>query len=242
MPVLFGREEPLPLGDASLGLSLTAEELSEFDGRPLSERPGETAALLLSINGRIYDVTAGKAHYGPGRSYHKLVGKDATRAFCTGCLEPACLIPNTAGLRDDQLKEADRWIELYEHQCARPLDSPRAGPCTAGCLARSAMCVCLRMHARTLACSCACVCARFLSPTLCSYARRGSLRSDKYKLVGQLREAAPDVSADGDADDDAAAAEEAAEAAAAAAEWERERVERAEVAERSKKHKPFRPR
>ena len=115
MSVLLQREEPLPLGDASAGLALTAEELAEFDGRLLPDSNGERAPLLLAIRGRIYDVSAGSAFYGPGRSYHKLVGKDATRAFCTGCLEPACLISNTQGLSDKQLKEAVRWIELYEH-------------------------------------------------------------------------------------------------------------------------------
>lgn len=114
MPVLMGIEEPLPLGDASVGLSLTLEELSEFDGRPL-EGSSETANLYLAIHGRIYDVTAGGSFYGPGRSYHKLVGKDATRAFCTGCLEAACLISNVDGLSESQLHEAHRWIELYEH-------------------------------------------------------------------------------------------------------------------------------
>ena len=115
MSVLLQREEPLPLGDASAGLALTAEELAEFDGRLLPDSNGERAPLLLAIRGRIYDVSAGSAFYGPGRPYHKLVGKDATRAFCTGCLEPACLISNTQGLSDKQLKEAVRWIELYEH-------------------------------------------------------------------------------------------------------------------------------
>jgi hypothetical protein len=64
---------------------------------------------------RTDDVTSGSAFYGPGRSYHKLVGKDATRAFCTGCLEPECLISSVAGLAPSQLREADKWIELYEH-------------------------------------------------------------------------------------------------------------------------------
>lgn len=114
MPVLMGREEPLPIADASLGLQLTLEELAEFDGRALPYSD-ERAPLYLAIHGRIYDVTAGMPFYGPGRSYHKLVGKDATRAFCTGCLEPDCLISITRGLTPKQLKEADRWIELYEH-------------------------------------------------------------------------------------------------------------------------------
>lgn len=114
MPVLFGQEEPLPLGDADAGVALTLEELAEYDGRELPGTNGN-APLFLSVRGRIYDVTAGAAFYGPGRSYHKLVGKDATRAFCTGCLEPECLISSVKGLTDLQQKEAERWVELYEH-------------------------------------------------------------------------------------------------------------------------------
>jgi predicted heme/steroid binding protein len=193
MSVLMRSEQPLPLGDASAGLSLTAEELTEFDGRQLPESE-ERAPLLLAIRGRIYDVSAGASFYGPGRSYHKLVARDATRAFCTGCLEPACLIPYTDGLSEAQLKESDRWIELYEHH-------------------------------------------------------------DKYKLVGQLREAAPSLEA---AEAGAAAAEEerasgggsgdAAEAEARAASeyaearlaYQRELVEKAQQAEGSRKFRPFR--
>jgi len=114
MPVLMGHEEALPIADATTGLMMTLEELAEFDGRRLPDSD-ERALLYLAIHGRIYDVTAGMPFYGPGRSYHKLVGKDATRAFCTGCLELDCLISNTRGLTPKQLKEADRWIELYEH-------------------------------------------------------------------------------------------------------------------------------
>ena len=199
MSVLLQREEPLPLGDASAGLALTLEELSEFDGRPLTDSSeGAHAPLLLAIHGRIYDVSAGSAFYGPGRSYHKLVGKDATRAFCTGCLEPACLISSTDGLSEAQVKESERWIELYEHH-------------------------------------------------------------DKYKLVGQVRE--PITAAEDAADEEADQAEgsdaekegasdgagggvsaAAAESEAARAEYQRELVDAALEAERSKKHKPFRPR
>lgn len=113
MPLLMQSEEPLPLADASLGLGITLEELAEYDGRMLPDS-SERAPLFLAIHGRIYDVSAGWGFYGPGQTYHKLVGKDATRAFCTGCLEPACLVPNTDGLTEKQLREAYRWIELYE--------------------------------------------------------------------------------------------------------------------------------
>ena len=43
------------------------------------------------------------------------MGRDATRAFCTGCLEEACLIASLHGLTEAQAREADRWVELYEY-------------------------------------------------------------------------------------------------------------------------------
>ena len=119
MTVLLGREAPLPLADASSCkdcISLTAEELAEYDGRPIDDdADGERRPLFLAVLGRIYDVSAGKAFYGPGRTYHKLVGRDASRAFCTGCLDDACLIPSLDGLSDAQRAEAYKWAELYEH-------------------------------------------------------------------------------------------------------------------------------
>jgi len=115
MPVLMGREEPLPLADPNdVGIALTAEELAEFDGRFLPDST-ERAPLYLAIRARIYDVSAAWSFYGPGKSYFGLVGRDATRAFCTGCLEEACLISSVHGLTEVQTREADRWVELYEH-------------------------------------------------------------------------------------------------------------------------------
>lgn len=73
------------------------------------------APLYLAIRARIYDVSAAWSFYGPGKSYFGLVGRDATRAFCTGCLEEACLISSVHGLTEVQTREADRWVELYEH-------------------------------------------------------------------------------------------------------------------------------
>ena len=116
MHLLMDTAQPLPLADpdGEGRVALTAEELAEYDGRPLASKD-ERAPLYLSIHGRVYDVTAGKAFYGPGRSYHALVGKDASRAFCTGCLAPECLISSLEGLTEAQRREADAWIELYEH-------------------------------------------------------------------------------------------------------------------------------
>lgn len=37
--------------------------------------------------GRVYDVTSGRLIYGPRGSYHFFAGRDASRAFVTGCFE-----------------------------------------------------------------------------------------------------------------------------------------------------------
>ena len=115
-------QEPLPLGDADAGIRITAEELAEFDGRELEthgEGDATHAPLYIAVMGRIYDVSGGKRFYGRGNSYHKLVGKDPTRAFCTGCLEPDCLIPWTDGLRDNQVHTLQPRQSLQ-----RPLQPP----------------------------------------------------------------------------------------------------------------------
>ena len=110
--IILGHEEILQVRDHdesgdSTSFTMTPDELATMngeDGRP----------LYLAICGRIYDVTSGKSFYGKGRSYFHFVGRDASRAFATGCTQPACLVPNLDGLSSEDLKEVNRWVELYE--------------------------------------------------------------------------------------------------------------------------------
>lgn len=60
-------------------LQLTPQQLSVFDGSD------PTKPIYLAINGKIFDVSAGRHTYGPGGSYEVFAGRDATRAFVTGC-------------------------------------------------------------------------------------------------------------------------------------------------------------
>lgn len=39
------------------------------------------------MNGTIFDVSANRMMYGPGGSYNFFTGRDATRAFVTGCFQ-----------------------------------------------------------------------------------------------------------------------------------------------------------
>lgn len=70
-------------------VNLTPAQLAQYDGAD------ETKPIYLAINGTIFDVSAGRNTYGPGGSYSVFAGRDATRAFVTGCF----LEDRTADLR-----------------------------------------------------------------------------------------------------------------------------------------------
>ncbi|KAJ5259242.1 hypothetical protein N7478_012223 [Penicillium angulare] len=62
-------------------VKLTPAELSRYDGND------ESLPIYVAVNGHIFDVSANPAMYGPGGGYHFFAGKDATRAFVTGCFQ-----------------------------------------------------------------------------------------------------------------------------------------------------------
>lgn len=53
--------------------------------------------------GNVYDVTKGSSTYKPGGSYWFFAGKDASRAYTTGCFKTH-LTHDLRGLSDDQLE------------------------------------------------------------------------------------------------------------------------------------------
>ncbi|KAF2010926.1 cytochrome b5 [Aaosphaeria arxii CBS 175.79] len=58
---------------------LTDAQLATYDGTDPS------LPIYLALNGTIYDVSSSPGTYGPGGSYHFFAGRDAARAFLTGC-------------------------------------------------------------------------------------------------------------------------------------------------------------
>lgn len=62
-------------------INLTPTELSLYNGTDPS------LPIYLAVNGSIFDVSANPAIYGPGGSYNFFAGRDATRAFVTGCFK-----------------------------------------------------------------------------------------------------------------------------------------------------------
>lgn len=91
------------------------EELLQYTGED------ESKPILLGFRGNVYDVTKGARHYGPVRSawasscgrltlrvqkgaYHFFAGRDATRAFVTGCFKPECLVADIDDLTPEQVR------------------------------------------------------------------------------------------------------------------------------------------
>ena len=74
-------------------LLLTDAEISLYNGT------SPTLPIYLALNGTIYDVSASPHIYGPGGSYHFFAGRDATRAFVTGCFDQD-LTPDLRGVEE----------------------------------------------------------------------------------------------------------------------------------------------
>jgi predicted heme/steroid binding protein len=80
-----------------LGSDASQEELAEYNGQDPSK------PIYLGYRGKVYDVTAGARHYGPKGAYRFFAGRDATRAFVTGCFKEECLVDNLDGLTPEQV-------------------------------------------------------------------------------------------------------------------------------------------
>ncbi|KAJ5826552.1 Cytochrome b5 [Penicillium robsamsonii] len=62
-------------------VTLTPSQLSLYNGTDAN------LPLYVAVNGTIFDVSANRMIYGPGGSYNFFAGRDATRAFVTGCFK-----------------------------------------------------------------------------------------------------------------------------------------------------------
>ncbi|KAJ1531878.1 hypothetical protein ONE63_000526 [Megalurothrips usitatus] len=88
----------------------STEEVAKFNGEEGS--PG----IYLVILGKVYDVSRGSKHYGPGGSYHAFAGRDASRAFVTGDFSENGTTDDVTGLTPDDLKSIQDWSQFYHNE------------------------------------------------------------------------------------------------------------------------------
>ncbi|WWC67280.1 uncharacterized protein I206_101188 [Kwoniella pini CBS 10737] len=84
----------------------TPQELSFYDGI-YQDRP-----VYLAIDGTVFDVTANRRIYGKGGSYNMMAGRDASRAFTTGCFETH-LTHDIRGLNEGELASLKHWKDFF---------------------------------------------------------------------------------------------------------------------------------
>ncbi|KAM5532720.1 hypothetical protein V8D89_013612 [Ganoderma adspersum] len=80
--------------------------LAQYDGTD-AEKP-----VFIAIDGDVYDVSSNRATYGPGGSYHMMAGKDAARAYGTGCFQTH-LTHDLRGLSESEMRGVEHWKKFY---------------------------------------------------------------------------------------------------------------------------------
>ncbi|KAF3907006.1 Neudesin [Arthrobotrys entomopaga] len=75
----------------------------------------ESLPIYLSINCTIYDVTKGRAKYGPGGGYSFFAGRDASRAYITGDFKND-LTWDVSGIDEDRVKRSlGHWAGFFKN-------------------------------------------------------------------------------------------------------------------------------
>ena len=96
----------------------TREELYE-----MGNADNDEGIILLSMFGRVYDVSDGWKHYGEGAKYHKFAGRDVTRALSTGCMKESCIGTRFTASKYDEddfeltpktIAEGKKWVSFFE--------------------------------------------------------------------------------------------------------------------------------
>lgn len=98
----------------------TPSELFEFGCGDQETAEGDPI-LLVSIYGRVYDVTKGSKYYGEDGPYSQFPGHDVTYALATGCRTQECLDQDEYNLSEKDQNEGKRWLSFFHLHDKYPL-------------------------------------------------------------------------------------------------------------------------
>ncbi|PVG03587.1 cytochrome b5 [Serendipita vermifera] len=91
------------------GSLFTEQMLAKYDGSD------PKLPIYLAIDGDVYDVSANRATYGPGGSYHLMVGVDAARSFGTGCFKDH-RTHDLRGLTEEEMQGVNHWKKFFKEK------------------------------------------------------------------------------------------------------------------------------
>lgn len=98
----------------------TAIEIQDFTPKTLVKFNGhDDPHVLMAIKGKVYDVTPGKAYYGPGGPYENFAGRDASRGLAKHSFDPEMLTPldspidKLEDLSSEEIEALDKWAEFF---------------------------------------------------------------------------------------------------------------------------------
>ena len=102
---------------------LDKEDLARHTGTEDKPENYGAAPIYVGAGDKVFDVSfGGMTFYGPGCSYHRFAGKDASRALAKMSFEPEDTEnTNLADLTDKQLKTLDDWIKTFEERKGYPI-------------------------------------------------------------------------------------------------------------------------
>lgn len=115
-----GAEDPESGGGVDGGGAMrifSAAELAEYRGEPGQQR----GVVMLAVMGKVFDVTSGGKHYGPGGTYSVFAGRDASIAFHTGDSNAIGdgdddVLTDILTLTRQELAGIQHWAQFYQRQ------------------------------------------------------------------------------------------------------------------------------
>lgn len=109
---------PVTLSEANEPAALT-----DFVPKTLAPYNGvANPKVFIGIKGKVYDVTAGKAFYGPGGPYENFAGRDASRGLALNSFDPSVLTPVTEpldkleDLSTEEAESLDNWQSHFDNK------------------------------------------------------------------------------------------------------------------------------
>eukprot|EP00048_Salpingoeca_helianthica_P023824 m.27442 g.27442 ORF g.27442 m.27442 type:complete len:234 (-) comp9016_c0_seq1:28-729(-) len=91
----------------------TLEELKFYNGTNEVPELDNEKAVYLAVNCVVFDVTQGKAFYGPGGPYSCFAGRDATRGLATMEFQTRDEWDDLSGLSAQERQTAQEWEDKF---------------------------------------------------------------------------------------------------------------------------------